>query len=184
MKRLMDVTLSLVALLLLAPLLLLVCVCVAVDGGFPVFFRQARVGQNARVFSMYKFRSMVNNASAVGPHYTLANDARITRLGRFLRRSSIDELPQLVNVFLGDMSLVGPRPHVPGERALYTDVEWTARCSVRPGITGLAQTNGRSSITFEQQRAYDLAYVQQPSTWRDIQILWQTVRQLGGRHTN
>ena len=184
MKRFMDVTLSLVALLLLAPLLLLVCVSVVVDGGFPVFFRQARVGKNARTFSMYKFRSMVKNAAAVGPYYTLANDARITPLGRFLRRSSIDELPQLINVFFGDMSLVGPRPHVPAERSLYTGAEWTARCSVQPGITGLAQTSGRSSLTFEQQRAFDLAYVQQHSIWRDIRILWQTGCQLRGRHTN
>lgn len=184
MKRLMDVTLSLVALVVLFPLLLIACVAVAVDSGFPVFFRQARIGQNAREFSMYKFRSMVKNAPGIGPYYTVSNDPRITRVGRFIRRTSIDELPQIINVLWGDMSLVGPRPHVPAERSLYTSSEWAERCSVRPGITGLAQISGRSDISFDRQRSLDLQYVHEGSVLRDLQIIWRTVQQLGGRHSN
>lgn len=184
MKRLMDMALSLMALLMLSPLLLVAALAVRLDSGPPVFFRQTRVGKNGREFQMYKFRSMVKNAPGLGPHFTVSNDPRVTRAGRWIRRTSIDELPQLINVLRGDMSLVGPRPHVPAERSLYTAFEWKNRCSVLPGITGLAQISGRSNISFEQQRALDLQYVQENSCWRDIQILWGTVRQLGGKHAN
>lgn len=184
MKRLMDMALSFMALLLLSPLLLLAALVIGFDSGFPVFFRQTRIGKNGREFYMYKFRSMVRNAPGLGPHFTANNDPRITRAGRWIRRTSIDELPQLINVLRGDMSLVGPRPHVPAERSLYTAAEWESRCSVLPGITGLAQISGRSDISFEQQCALDQQYVQENSCWLDIRILWGTVRQLGGKHAN
>ena len=106
---------------------------------FPVLFRQTRLGLHGREFGMFKFRSMVKNAASIGPYFTSDNDPRITRVGRFIRRTSIDELPQILNVLRGDMSLVGPRPDVPAQRALYSDADWAQRCSVRPGITGLAQ---------------------------------------------
>ena len=184
MKRLTDIILSLIALALLAPVLLLAALTVVFDSGLPVFFRQTRVGMAGREFGMFKFRSMVKNAASTGPYFTQSNDARITRVGQFIRRTSIDELPQIINVLLGDMSLVGPRPDVPAQQSLYAPGDWEQRCSVRPGITGLAQVKGRSAVTFEQRLALDLAYARQVSWWRDIQIMWWTVCQLGGKHSN
>lgn len=184
MKRLMDVVLSLMALVLLAPVLLVAALAVLFDSGFPVFFKQTRIGMAGREFGMLKFRSMVNNAASTGPYFTEANDARITRVGQFMRRTSIDELPQIINVLLGDMSLVGPRPDVPAQQSLYTPQGWSQRCSVRPGITGLAQVKGRSAVSFEQRLALDLAYAKNLSWWRDIQIMWWTVCQLKGKHAN
>jgi lipopolysaccharide/colanic/teichoic acid biosynthesis glycosyltransferase len=157
---------------------------IVVDSGWPVFFRQVRVGRGGREFGMFKFRSMVKDAASTGPYFTEANDVRITRVGRFIRRTSIDELPQIINVLLGDMSLVGPRPDVPEQRALYSPEDWASRCSVRPGITGLAQVNGRSEVAWERRLSFDLAYATQASWWLDIQIMWWTLRQLGGKQAN
>ena len=184
MKRLMDIVLSLIALALLAPVLLLTAVVVVWDSGLPVFFRQTRVGLGGCEFGMLKFRSMVKNAASAGPYFTQANDARITRVGQFIRRTSIDELPQIINVLLGDMSLVGPRPDVPAQQSLYTPQDWAQRCSVRPGITGLAQVKGRSAVSFEQRLALDLDYAKNVSWWRDVQIIWWTFCQLDGRQSN
>ena len=184
MKRALDVVLSLVALLLLSPVLVGAAIAVALESGLPVLFRQERVGLGGRTFRMLKFRSMVKDAAARGPHFTSSGDPRITRVGRFLRRSSIDELPQLVNVLRGDMSLVGPRPDVPAQRAGYRDEDWTLRCSVRPGITGLAQATMRSEATPEQRLAADLVYARQASLAMDLRILWMTVRRLGGAGAN
>jgi lipopolysaccharide/colanic/teichoic acid biosynthesis glycosyltransferase len=183
-KRLTDVVLSLTALVLLSPVLLLAGLVVVIDSGLPVFFKQTRVGLKGREFGMFKFRSMVKNAASTGPYFTHANDARITRVGQFIRRTSVDELPQIINVLLGDMSLVGPRPDVPAQQSLYAPQDWAQRCSVRPGITGLAQVKGRSAVSFEQRLALDLAYAKNVSWWRDLQIMWWTVCQLKGRHAN
>jgi lipopolysaccharide/colanic/teichoic acid biosynthesis glycosyltransferase len=133
---------------------------------------------------MYKFRSMVANAAALGPFNTSAGDPRLTRVGRFIRRTSLDELPQLLNVLRGDMSLVGPRPDVPVQRSLYNDADWALRCSVRPGITGLAQVVLRSEGTEDQRRELDLRYVRERSLWLDLRILAWTVGRLGGRGAN
>ena len=184
MKRLTDIILSLIALGLLAPVLLLAALAVVLDSGLPVFFKQTRVGLGGREFGMFKFRSMVKNAASTGPYFTDVNDVRITRAGQFIRRTSIDELPQIINVLLGEMSLVGPRPDVPVQQALYSPEDWSRRCSVRPGITGLAQVKGRSAMTLQQRLALDLAYAGQASWWYDIQIMWWTVCQLGGKHAN
>ena len=184
MKRLTDVFLSLLAMLLLLPLLLLVALAIILDNGPPVFFRQDRVGLGGRTFRILKFRSMRGDAAAVGPYFTEPGDLRITRVGRFIRRTSIDELPQLLNVLKGDMSLVGPRPDVETQRSLYMPEDWVRRCSVRPGITGLAQVKGRSESSWERRLELDLLYVREASWWRDIQILWATLTQLGGRHSN
>ena len=184
MKRLMDIVLSLTALVLLAPVLLLAALAVVLDSGLPVLFRQTRVGLKGREFGMLKFRSMVKNAASTGPYFTQANDARITRVGQFIRRTSIDELPQIINVLLGDMSLVGPRPDVPAQQSLYAPQDWAQRCSVRPGITGLAQVKGRSAVSFAQRLALDLDYAKNVSCRRDVQIMWWTAWQLSGRHTN
>ena len=184
MKRLTDIILSMLALALLAPVLLLAALAVVLDSGLPVLFTQTRVGLGGRAFGMFKFRSMVKNAASTGPYFTQANDARITRVGQFIRRTSIDELPQIINVLLGDMSLVGPRPDVPAQQSLYSPQDWAQRCSVRPGITGLAQVKGRSAVTLEQRLAFDLDYANNVSWWRDIQIMWWTVCQLKGKHSN
>lgn len=189
MKRLLDVGLAFLALLVLSPLLLLTAFAIAAKDGWPVLFKQVRVGQGGREFGIYKFRSMVKNAASIGPYYTAgADDPRITRVGRFIRRSSIDELPQLLNVLCGDMSLVGPRPDVPAQRSLYSAADWQARCSVRPGITGLAQARIRSEGTFEQRLALDLDYVRRSAglggIWLDLQIMWWTLGRLFGGKAN
>jgi lipopolysaccharide/colanic/teichoic acid biosynthesis glycosyltransferase len=184
MKRALDVALSLAGLLLLLPLLLGVALVIVLDGGAPVLFRQTRVGLGTREFSMLKFRSMVPNAAAVGPYFTDAGDPRITRLGRFMRRTSMDELPQLLNVLRGEMSLVGPRPDVPAQRALYTDADWQERHRVRPGITGWAQAAVRSDATAEQRLELDLRYVREHSLLLDVRILWWTLGRLSGRGSN
>lgn len=184
MKRTMDVLLSLVALALLSPLLLATAAAVALESGRPVLFRQTRIGRGGRAFGMYKFRSMVKNAAAIGPYYTSSDDPRITRVGRFIRRTSLDELPQLFNVVRGDMSLVGPRPDVPAQRELYTPEEWELRCSVRPGITGLAQAMLRSKATPAQRRELDLRYAREHSLWLDLRIVAWTLARMSGKGSN
>ena len=184
MKRAMDIVLSLVALCALSPLLLAAALTIAVETGLPVLFRQTRVGLNGREFGMFKFRSMVKNAASIGPYFTTDNDPRITRVGRFIRRTSIDELPQLINVLKGDMSLVGPRPDVPAQRSLYSDADWAQRCSMRPGITGLAQALYRSDSTEAQRLEADLRYIREASLWLDLEICWWTLRRLGGQGAN
>ncbi len=184
MKRVLDVVLAALALLLLAPVMLAVAAAVAVDSGFPVLFRQQRVGRGERLFGLYKFRSMVKDATAIGPYHTANDDPRITRVGRFIRRTSLDELPQLLNVLKGQMSLVGPRPDVPAQRALYREDDWRLRCSVRPGITGLAQAKLRSQATPEQRLELDLRYVREQGLALDFRILLWTVGRLSGKGGN
>lgn len=183
-KRLFDITGALAALLLLSPLLLGTALAVALESGFPVLFRQTRLGLHGRTFGMLKFRSMVKNAASIGPYFTSANDPRITRVGRFIRRTSLDELPQLINVLTGDMSLVGPRPDVPAQQSQYIPADWAQRCSVRPGITGLAQALYRSDSTEAQRLEADLRYTREASLWLDIKICWWTVKRLSGQGAN
>lgn len=184
MKRVLDIATALIALLLLSPLLVLTALFIASESGLPVLFRQTRVGRGGREFGMYKFRSMVKNAAAIGPYFTADNDPRITRVGRFIRRTSIDELPQLINVLLGDMSLVGPRPDVPAQRSLYSEADWALRCSVRPGITGLAQALYRSDAQGTQRLDADLRYAREHSLWLDARIIWWTLGRLSGQGAN
>lgn len=184
-KRLLDIALSLAALIALGPFLLAVALVSAIADGFPVLYRQTRVGRDGREFRLYKFRSMVRDAERVGAHYTDGrDDPRITRWGRWLRRSSVDELPQLLNVIKGEMSLVGPRPDLPVQRSLYSAAEWAERCRLRPGITGLAQVLYRSEATHAQRLAADLRYTRQASLRLDLWILLRTLRLLGGRGAN
>jgi lipopolysaccharide/colanic/teichoic acid biosynthesis glycosyltransferase len=177
-KRLFDILLSISMLLLLAPILVCVGIAVRLDSEGPSLFRQVRVGRGGVEFHIYKFRSMVRNAPRLGGHSTALGDPRITRVGRFIRRTSIDELPQLINVLLGDMSFVGPRPDVPAQRSEYTEEQWCERHRVRPGITGLAQATLRSNASPEQRIELDLAYVRKCSFSLDCKILLSTVRQL------
>ena len=183
-KRLLDLAVAAFALVVLSPVLVLTALAVALEGGFPVLYRQVRIGRGGREFRMLKFRSMVKDADRIGPYHTSTGDARITRVGRFIRRTSLDELPQLLNVLWGDMSLVGPRPDVPAQRSLYSDADWQLRCSVRPGITGLAQARLRSQATWDQRLALDLAYAREAGLWLDLQIMAWTLRLLAGRNAN
>lgn len=178
MKRLLDVVLSLAALIVLSPLMLLAALAVFLESGRPVLFRQVRVGLRGREFGMFKFRSMIRNAASGGPHFTSDNDPRVTRVGRILRLTSIDELPQLANVLRGDMSLVGPRPALAVQRDLYGDEQWALRCSVRPGLTGLAQALLRSAGSLHECTDLDLRYVREASLWLDLRIMAWTVATL------
>jgi len=184
MKRVFDVLLSLVALVLLSPLLVAAAIAIAFESGRPIFFKQVRLGLAGREFGMYKFRSMVKDAARIGPWHTASGDPRITRVGRFLRRTSIDELPQLLNVLQGDMSIVGPRPDVPAQRALYSDEDWALRCSVRPGITGLAQALLRSEATEARRLELDLRYARFHSLLLDFKIIGWTLGRLSGKASN
>lgn len=184
MKRALDVSLSLAALILLSPVLAAAAAAIALESGRPILFRQTRIGLGGREFAMYKFRSMVRDAAAIGPYWTASDDPRVTPVGRFLRRTSIDELPQLINVLAGDMSLVGPRPDLPAQRSQYADEEWAERCRVRPGITGLAQALLRSSGTEADRLALDLRYVRERSLPLDLKIIAWTLLRLSGKDSN
>lgn len=168
---------SALALLMLSPVFVVIPVLIRRDGG-PALFRQTRVGLNGKPFSIYKFRSMVVDSEQLGGHSTLANDPRITSIGQFVRKTSIDELPQLLNVLKGDMSLVGPRPNVPGQRSEYTEEQWDLRNSVLPGITGLAQATLRSDATWQQRYDLDAEYVRSSSLGFDLKIIFWTVKQI------
>lgn len=167
-----------------SPILIGVAVAIYLSDSGPVLFKQRRVGRGGRDFFIYKFRSMVIDAERLGGYSTADGDPRITKVGRFIRRTSIDELPQLFNVLCGSMSVVGPRPDVPAQRALYTEAEWQLRNSVRPGITGLAQATLRSAATETQRKELDLQYAQQASLFKDIQIILLTFKQVFGKGGN
>ena len=177
-KRLIDLSASFLALLFLLPLLAIIALLIRLESnGNPLFF-QERIGENGKPFRIVKFRSMVKDAPKLGSWQTQENDPRITRLGNFLRRTSIDELPQLWNVLTGDMSLIGPRPQTPAQITLYNPADWHGRHLVRPGITGLAQVNGRSAITLEEQIKYDLQYVMHLTPAMDMRIFLATLNQV------
>ena len=184
MKRLFDFLASLAGLVLLAPLFLVIALAIALDSPGPVFFSQARVGRGLVVFKMQKFRSMIEDAARQGPYFTTTNDTRITRVGRWLRKTSIDELPQLWNVLVGDMSIVGPRPDVPAQQQLYVAEEWSLRHVVRPGITGPSQASSRSEATFEERKDLDLRYAQNHSFKGDLVIIARTFVQVLGKGGN
>lgn len=175
MKRLFDLSVSALALLVLALPLLVLIWLVRRKLGSPVFFRQVRPGLNGLPFEMVKFRTMTD---ARGPDGLLLPDAvRLTPFGRFLRSTSLDELPELWNVLKGDMSLVGPRPLLMEYLPLYSP-EQARRHAVRPGVTGWAQVNGRNAIGWEEKFALDVWYVDHQSLWLDLQILWLTVKKV------
>jgi lipopolysaccharide/colanic/teichoic acid biosynthesis glycosyltransferase len=195
MKRSLDLVVSIIVILLSSPVLLLIALLVKLDGG-PIFFRQTRVGHLGREFGMLKFRSMCVDAEAKlaallaqnekgqGVTFKMKNDPRITRIGRFIRKTSLDEMPQLFNVLLGDMSLVGPRPPVPREVALYSMSD-RRRFLVKPGLTclwqvgerngGLFEIGDRNAIDFTEQVSLDVRYIENQSIWRDLWLLAKTV---------
>lgn len=184
MKRAFDVVGSAIGLVVLSPLLLLIGVIVKLDSEGPTIVRLERIGEGGKQFSLLKFRSMVKNAEALkeqlvdknerdGPLFKMKDDPRVTRVGRFIRKASLDELPQLWNVLRGEMSLVGPRPHEPAEVARY-EKHHRMLLSIKPGITGMAQTSGRSDLTFEEEVRLDTYYIENWSLKLDLQILLKT----------
>jgi len=174
-KRIFDITLTLIGALLLSPVFLLVALMVKNKLGSPLFFKQVRPGLNGNLFNMHKFRSMTNECDKDGK--LLSDEARITKFGKFLRSTSLDELPGLWSVLKGDMSLVGPRPLLVEYLPLYSENQ-SRRHEVKPGITGWAQVNGRNAISWEQKFQYDVWYVDHQSLWLDIKIIWLTVKKV------
>ena len=178
MKRLFDSVISFVALLLLSPVLLTVAILVRIKLGSPVLFRQQRPGLNCRLFTMFKFRTMISRTRDEQGNQ-LPDEKRLTRFGLWLRATSLDELPELLNVLGGQLSLVGPRPLMEKYLDRYTPQQ-NRRHAVKPGITGWAQVNGRNNMTWEEKFDYDLWYVDHQSFWLDMKILamtaWQVVR--------
>ena len=185
-KRALDILASGAGLLVLSPFFIILAVMIRVESHGPVLFSQTRIGRRGRSFRCWKFRSMyidaeerkaalmADNEMAGGTTFKMKRDPRITRIGRFIRKASIDELPQLWNVFIGDMSLVGPRPPVPAEVVLYSALH-RQRLSVKPGITCIWQVSGRSDIPFEQQVELDIEYIAKRTLWFDIKLLLATV---------
>ena len=184
-KRLFDIIVSFLGLLILSPLFLLLTILIKCDSKGPVFFIQKRVGRNGKKFGIFKFRTMRINAEELIASFTpeqlkewkenfkLKNDPRITRVGKFLRNTSLDELPQLINIFIGNMSLVGPRPIVEEELEWYGEKK-NVLLSVRPGLTGWWATNGRSEVSYPERCDYELYYVYNCSLLLDIKILFKT----------
>lgn len=171
-KRLFDIGLTTLTLILLLPVLLIISLLVSIKLGVPILFRQQRPGLRGKSFTLYKFRTMTDARDTDG---NLLPDAeRLTKFGHFLRRSSLDELPELINVLKGDMSLVGPRPLLMHYLELYTP-EQARRHEVRPGITGWAQINGRNAVSWEEKFRLDVWYVDNVSLWLDLKILFLTV---------
>lgn len=172
-KSFLDIFFSLLLIALLIPLFILVYILIKILDPGPIFFKQERVGLNEKIFLIYKYRTMVVNADKIGPVLTQDNDPRITRLGKFLRHSSIDELPQLINVLKGEMSIIGPRPEVPSIVKTYTDTQRKV-FEVKPGITGWAQVHGRDSLSIEEKSVYDIDYVNRISLFLDLKVFFLT----------
>lgn len=190
-KRTIDILGSGIGLIILSPVFILVALSIKIeDPKGNVFFVQERCGKNNKLFKMYKFRSMISNAEELlealicenemdGPVFKIKEDPRITRVGRFIRKTSIDELPQLFNILMGDMSIVGPRPAIPHEVAEYNEYQ-KQRLLVRPGLTCIWQVSGRNSIGFDEWVDMDLEYIEKRNLWMDIKLIFKTVGVLFG----
>jgi exopolysaccharide biosynthesis polyprenyl glycosylphosphotransferase len=192
-KRMFDVLASFIGIIILAVPMLVIMLLIIIDSGFPIFYISRRIGESGRkTIPVLKFRSMIKDADLKkadlkklnhrtdGPLFKVKNDPRVTRVGRVLRRWSIDEWPQLFNVLAGQVSLVGPRPHLPEEVKLYTSYQRRV-FAVKPGATGLAQISGRSDLTFDEEVALDLKYIEEWSIFRDLWIIWRTFVVVIGR---
>lgn len=190
-KRVMDLIGSLIGIILLSPVFVVLALLIKLeDRKASIIFKQQRVGKDGRLFYIYKFRSMVTNAEKLldqlldknettGAMFKMRDDPRVTRIGHFIRKTSLDELPQLFNVLKGDMSLVGPRPPLPREVEKYTNYD-KQRLLITPGCTGLWQVSGRSNIGFEKMVKLDLQYIQTRNTWLDLKLIIKTVLLLLG----
>jgi lipopolysaccharide/colanic/teichoic acid biosynthesis glycosyltransferase len=172
-KRVLDIALTIAGLIPAIPVMAVVAVAIKLDSRGPVLYRQTRLGRRERPFTILKFRSMRVDADE-GPKSTATNDPRITRVGKLLRSTSVDELPQLLNVLLGDMSLIGPRPYVGFELEDWSETERAARATLRPGLSGLAQVSGRSDLKPAEIRELDVRYVCQWTFMKDLALIWRT----------
>lgn len=185
MKRLFDIVAATCGIVILSPLMIIIAVLIKAEDHGPVFYKQVRVGKNGKTFKMYKFRSMFVNADKMldklkeqndvdGPMFKKKDDPRVTKIGHFIRKHSLDELPQFLNVLKGDMSLVGPRPPLPSEVAGYSEYD-KQRLYVTPGCTGLWQATARNNVGFDEMVRLDLKYIQCSSLKYDLWIMWKTV---------
>jgi lipopolysaccharide/colanic/teichoic acid biosynthesis glycosyltransferase len=181
-RRAIDILVASAALVVCAPLLAIAIAAIKLESAGPAIYRQRRIGKDGKPFDMLKLRTMVDGAEYIGAGLAInENDSRITKVGSLLRRSSLDELPNLVNVVRGDMSLIGPRPTIPVQVQHYTPRQ-RGRLAVRPGITGWAQVNGRASLPWEQRIELDLHYIEHRSLALDVEILRRTVKLVLGGH--
>lgn len=171
-KRILDVIISLTAIILLLPIILIVAILVRVKLGSPVIFKQKRPGKDCRIFTMYKFRTMTDEKDENGQ--LLSDEIRLTKFGKWLRSTSLDELPELWNILKGDMSLVGPRPQLVRDMVFF-DKEQIKRQNVMPGLTGLAQVSGRNAISWENKLNYDLKYIENITFINDLKIIFMTI---------
>jgi len=174
LKKISDILISGIALIVLLPIFAIIGILIKLDSEGPVFFMQERTGKDGKIFKAYKLRTMIDNAEKIGLGYEIAkNDSRITRVGKYLRWG-IDELPQLINVFRGEMSIVGPRPALPHQVEKYSKRE-KRRLEVKPGITGWALINGRNKLSWPERIKLDIWYIDHWSLWLDLKILFKTV---------
>ena len=176
-KRILDFLLSLCAIIVLSPVLLVLCILVRTKLGSPIFFKQERPGRNEKIFTLCKFRTMTDERDENGN--LLPDNVRLTKFGKFLRSTSLDELPELLNILKGDMSIIGPRPLLVSYLPYYSERE-KLRHSVRPGLTGLAQVSGRNFIDWDKRMEKDVEYVENLSFAMDIKVLWMTVQTVLG----
>jgi undecaprenyl phosphate N,N'-diacetylbacillosamine 1-phosphate transferase len=174
-KRLLDLLISSIGLIIISPIFIIICILVRINLGTPIFFKQERPGLNEKIFSLYKFRTMKDATGADGR--MLPDELRLTPFGRKLRATSLDELPELINIIKGDMSFIGPRPLLVRYLPFYTEEEH-ARHSVRPGLTGLAQVNGRNNLPWEERFRIDLNYISNVSFKEDLSIFVQTIQKV------
>ncbi|EME3536430.1 TPA: sugar transferase [Enterococcus faecium] len=174
-KRILDILLSGIALIVLSPIILIVGILVRIKLGSPIIFKQERPGKSEKIFSMYKFRTMTDERDHNGEY--LPDEIRLTKFGKMLRATSLDELPELWNILKGDMSIVGPRPLLVEYLPLYSEKQ-RKRHNVRPGLTGLAQVNGRNAISWEEKFEYDYLYIEDYSFTKDINIIWHTIKKV------
>lgn len=172
-KRTLDLILSLMALIVLMPLMIIIGILVRINLGSPIIFKQKRPGKNEKIFTLYKFRTMTDKRDIDGN--LLPDEYRLTKFGKFLRSTSLDELPELINIIKGDMAIVGPRPLLVEYLPYYTEEE-KHRHDVRPGLTGLAQVNGRNEISWEEKLKYDTEYIKEISFYSDLKIIFKTIK--------
>lgn len=172
-KRTLDLILSLMALIVLMPLMIIIGILVRINLGSPIIFKQKRPGKNEKIFTLYKFRTMTDKRDIDGN--LLPDEYRLTKFGKFLRSTSLDELPELINIIKGDMAIVGPRPLLVEYLPYYTEEE-KHRYDVRPGLTGLAQVNGRNAISWEEKLKYDTEYIKEISFYSDLKIIFKTIK--------
>jgi lipopolysaccharide/colanic/teichoic acid biosynthesis glycosyltransferase len=189
-KRIIDIIGAILGIVLFSPLMLITAIAIKIESSGTIIFYQYRVGKDGKIFTMYKFRSMIENAEKLthklknknemtGPMFKIKDDPRITRIGKFIRKTSIDELPQLINVLKGEMSLVGPRPNLPKEVEKLNAYQKQKLCA-KPGLTCYWQVMGRNSINFQRWMELDIKYIRERNTWLDIKLIYQTITLLLG----